>query len=255
MNAFHKTMFLTCALVVSAMGVFSFLTFNISMAAAPGGAGRGAAPADTGPRSLSPYFAPATAGAKAPDAEGFLQRWLLLEPITQSIRSNEVFTDSYVQNAIKTQKFPDQFAKVPKDGDKVTIAGQELAWHALDSNIFNVKLFRFAYGLNKTVYGVLFFAVTVVDSPREMPNVRMAVGSNASSIWWLNGKEAVSLFRDRRMVADDVVSKRLTLKKGPNVIHGAVINGPGMSDFCVRFIDENGAPIKDLTVNLDSAEK
>ena len=45
-----------------------------------------------------------------------------------------------------------------------------------------------------------------------------------------------------------VVSKRLTLHKGRNVIRGAVINGPGLSDFCVRFIDENGQPIKDITL-------
>ncbi len=36
----------------------------------------------------------------------------------------------------------------------------------------------------------------------------------------------------------------LHLIKGQNIIRGAVINGPGMSDFCVRFIDENGKPIK-----------
>jgi hypothetical protein len=47
-----------------------------------------------------------------------------------------------------------------------------------------------------------------------------------------------------------VVSKRLTLNQGKNVIRGAVINGPGLSDFCVRFIDENGDPIKDLTLSL-----
>jgi len=57
------------------------------------------------------------------------------------------------------------------------------------------------------------------------------------------------------MVMDDCVSKRLTLNKGPNVIRGAVINGPGLSDFCVRFVDEDGEPIKDLTLNLEKAEK
>ncbi len=92
---------------------------------------------------------------------------------------------------------------------------QELAWHALDSANFNVKLFRFAYGLNKPTYGVIFWAVTVVNSPREMQNVRLAVGSNSASMWWLNGKEAVDLFGDRRMVMDDCVSKRLTLNQGP----------------------------------------
>jgi hypothetical protein len=80
--------------------------------------------------------------------------------------------------------------------------------------------------------------------------VRLAAGSNSASIWWVNGKEAVDLFDDRRMVMDDVVSKRLTLNKGKNIIRGAVINGPGLSDFCVRFIDENGEPIKNITLSL-----
>jgi hypothetical protein len=83
-----------------------------------------------------------------------------------------------------------------------------------------------------------------------MKNVRLAVGSNSASMWWLNAQDVVDLFDDRRMVMDDVVSKRLTLNKGRNVIRGAVINGPGMSDFCVRFIDEDGKPIKALTVSL-----
>ena len=64
----------------------------------------------------------------------------------------------------------------------------------------------------------------------------------------MNGEEAVILSGDRRMVADDVMSRRLTLKKGRNVIWGAVINGPGMSDFCVRFIDEAGKPVKNITL-------
>ena len=204
-------------------------------------------------RSLAPYFRPATLSPIAPEPEGFLQRWLLLEPINKPNRSNTVFTDSYLWKNLDTAYFPNQFTAVPREGDKVTVAGHDLIWHALESPNFNVKLFRFAYGLNKQTYGVLFWAVTVVNSPREMKNVRLAVGSNSASMWWLNGKEAVILSGDRRMVMDDCASKRLTLNKGRNVIRGAVINGPGLSDFCVRFIDENGDPIKDLTLDLENA--
>jgi hypothetical protein len=203
------------------------------------------------PRSLAPYFTPANASPKAPDRDGFLQRWLLLEPISKPNRSNTAFTDSYIRKAFTNEYFPNQFTVVPRDGDKVTVAGQELVWHALDSSQFNVKLFRFADAVTKPTYGVLFWAVTIVDSPRELRAVRMAVGSNSASMWWLNGKEAVILSGDRRMVMDDCVSKRLTINKGRNIIRGAVINGPGMSDFCVRFIDERGEPIKDITVNLE----
>jgi hypothetical protein len=242
-------------LVVSAFLLFSATSGSAAGAAGPGRSGRDATPVDPAPRTLAPYFTPATSTPKAPDAEGFIQRWMLLEPITNGLRGNTGFTENYIRTTFNTEYFPNQFSVLPKDGDKVTVNGQELAWHALDSANWNVKLFRFAYGLNKPVYGVLFWAVTVIDCPRDMPNVRLAVGSNSASMWWVNGKEAVALFTDRRMVVDDGASKRLTLNKGRNIIRGAVINGPGMSDFCARFIDEKGNPVKDLTVNLGNTAK
>ena len=202
-------------------------------------------------RSIAPYFTQATTKKKTPDPKGFIQRWVLLEPINKPNRSNTVFTDSYIRTAFSTEYFPNQFTVLPKDGEKVKVGEQQLTWHALENTNFNVKLYRFAYGLRKQTYGVLFWAVTVVNCPQEMKNVRMAVGSNSASMWWVNGKEAVILSGDRRMVMDDGVSTRLTLNKGKNIIRGAVINGPGMSDFCVRFLDEKGEPIKDLTITCE----
>lgn len=208
------------------------------------------AAAAAAPRTLVPFFTRATLQPKTPDPDGFLQRWMLLEPIIKPNSTNAVFTGTYVRNALNAQYFPDQFTVLPRDGDKESVAGHELTWHALDSNRFDVKLFRFAYGLNQPTYGVLFWAVTIVNSPRERRDVRLAVGSNSASMWWLNGDDVADLFDDRRMVMDDVVSRPLTLKKGRNVLRGAVINGPGLSDFCVRFVDDNENPIKDLTLSL-----
>jgi hypothetical protein len=233
--------------------VISLILTGLGLNAQPGTAGRqmdDPTKRDT-ERSIAPYFIPATKSMKTPDSQGFIQRWLLLEPINKPNRSNTVFTDSYIRTAFTTEYFPDQFTVLPKNGEKVKVGEQELTWHALESTKFNVKLFRFAYGLNKQTYGVLFWAVTVVNSPQEMKNVRMAAGSNSASMWWLNGKEAVILSGDRRMVMDDCVSPRLTLNKGKNIIRGAVINGPGMSDFCVRFLDENGEPVKDITISCE----
>lgn len=241
------------AMALSALQVFSAAPDAAAPGIPPGNPARRARDyTPEHPRSLAPYFIPANSSPKAPDRDGFLQRWLLLEPISKPNRSNTAFTDSYIRKAFTNEYFPNQFTVVPRDGDKVAVAGQELVWHALDSSQFNVKLFRFADGVNKPTYGVLFWAVTVVDSPRERRGVRMAVGSNSASMWWLNGKEAVILSGDRRMVMDDCVSKRLTINKGRNIIRGAVINGPGMSDFCVRFIDEQGEPIEDIAVNFET---
>jgi len=206
---------------------------------------------DTAGRTISGYFTPATKAKKTPDADGFIQRWSLLEPISKPNRGNTVFVDSYLRKTFDTLYFPNQFTILPKDAEKVKVADKELAWHALDSKLFNVKLFRFAYGLKKPIYGVIFWAVTVVNAPEEMTNVRLAVGSNSASMWWVNGKEAILLSGDRRMVMDDCVSPRLTLNKGKNIIRGVIINGPGMSDFCVRFLDEKGQPIKNITITLE----
>jgi hypothetical protein len=244
MNIKRKTLLLPVSFVI--LAGFGLQGFSQT----PGGRIESTVQSDT-VRSLAPYFIPATKSKKTPDSEGFIQRWLLLEPINKPNRSNTVFTDSYIRTAFTTEYFPNQFTVIPKDGDKVKVGEQELKWHALESTKYNVKLFRFAYGLNKQIYGVLFWAVTVVNCPTEMKNVRMAVGSNSASLWWLNGKEAVILSGDRRMVMDDCMSTRLTLNKGKNIIRGAVINGPGMSDFCVRFLNEKGEPIKDITITTE----
>jgi hypothetical protein len=90
----------------------------------------------------------------------------------------------------------------------------------------------------------------VVHAPREMTDVRFAIGSNAASVWWLNGREVVAIYNDRQTVIDDGVSKRLTLKQGANVIRGAILNAGGATDFCARFLDAQDRPLTGITVSL-----
>lgn len=226
---------------------FSFRSLQVMLLLAVTGiTGYAARPALPG--TMPNYFERQEADAVAPDSDGFIRRWLLLEPVEKPNRSNTVFTDSYLRDAFYTEYFKGQSTDVPADGDVVKVDGKKLRWHALDSKLFNVKLFRFASNLEKPVYGVLFWAVTVINCPEEIEDVRLAVGSNSASMWWIDGEEVLMLSGDRRMVADDAMSKRITLKKGRNIIRGAIINGPGMSDFCVRFVDDKGVPVTDFTV-------
>ena len=97
---------------------------------------------------------------------------------------------------------------------------------------------------------MLFWAITVVNSPREITDARLAIGSNAASVWWVNGNEVIDIYNDRQTVIDDGVSKRLTLRKGPNIVRAAIVNAGGATDFCARFLDAQYRPIKDLTVTL-----
>ncbi len=188
-------------------------------------------------RQRQSYFTPVASGAAPahPDAQGYIRRWQLREPVSQDIRSNTVFTNSWLR-----QLLADQQARSLK----------KARWYTFDSETYNVRLFRFAERYGRQAYGNLFWCETVIYCPEEISDVRLAAGSNGASAWWLNGEEALLLEGDRRMVEDDGVSQRLTLRQGRNILRCAVVNGPGLSDMCVRFIDEKGNPITNYTVNI-----
>ena len=210
-------------------------------------AGQGRAERGTVPATLKPV----TTAETSPDAQGFIPRWVILEPISIGDQQRENASKAAVQK----EYFPNQLTVLPHDGDKVTVDGKELTWHAVDTVDYNVNLYHFAADWNTTANGALFWGVTIVNCPEEMQNVRLAIGSNASSIWWVNGQEVVGIYGDIQTVVDDGVSKRLTLKKGPNVVRCAVINGSGASDFCARFLGPDDKPVKGFTVTLPDAAK
>ena len=124
MNIKRKTLLLAVSSVILAgLGLQGY-------SVTPGGKKDGTVQNDT-TRSIAPYFIRATTKKKTPNSEGFIQRWLLLEPINKPNRSNTVFTDSYIRTAFATEYFPNQFTVLPKDGEKVKVGEQELTWHAL----------------------------------------------------------------------------------------------------------------------------
>jgi hypothetical protein len=215
----------------------------IHLAEAPGQSGRGSANSD---RGQGPTITSPATPTKAPDEDGFIRRWLVLEPIAAN-----GLTDSAVQAIVKKEYFADQFTGIPHDGERVKVDGAELTWHALDTRLYNLNLYHFASALGKPTSNVLFWAVTAIDCPTEIKDVRLAIGSNAASVWWVNGKEVIGIYGDRQSVIDDGVSKRLTLRKGQNVVRCAVVNGGGATDFCARFLDKDDVPVKSFVINLD----
>ncbi len=197
-------------------------------------------------RRPAPSLIPPATAIKAPHPDGFLQRWLILEPI----RASGPLTDSAVRALVSAGYVSSLLAAIPRDGETVTVGDGQPAWHAVDTIAYNVNLFHFAAALNKPTSNVLFWAATIVHAPREMPGVRLAIGSNAASVWWVNGQEVIGIYNDRQTVIDDGVSKRLRLKKGPNVIRAAIVNAGGATDFCARFLDGADRPIRDLSSSL-----
>jgi hypothetical protein len=248
----RKTRSLLPALVVGVLSVLQ-LSINPVSAQGPGQPPRPNLPpipitSDT-THTLTKHFTLAAAAKKAPDAKGFIQRWLVLEPMKKDIARNSILTETYLKTNLTADNFSNDYTIIPKKDETVKVGNQELKWYALDSKTFNFNLYHFTYAINKPRYGILVWLVTVIDSPEEMKNVRLAAGSNSASMWWLNGEHVLTLSSDRDMIADNVTSSRLTLKKGKNIIRGAVINGPGMANFCVRFLNEKGLPVKNLSIS------
>src|SRR5579859_6568964 len=125
-----------------------------------GGAGGGGAPGARGGRggggmppierikSTNDLEKPTTP-TKPVDAAGFIQRWLILDPITaQGVTQNEF------QAVAKTQHFPNELTIIPHDGDKVTTSNGELAWHAIDTREFKLNLYHFGPMIGKPTNNV-----------------------------------------------------------------------------------------------------
>ena len=197
-------------------------------------------------RGPAPTISVADSPSRRVDENGFLQRWLILEPISVPGQLG----DSAIRAAVETEYFEGQFDAVPDHGDSVTVGDQVLTWHAVDSSLYNVNLFHFSYALEPPTSNVLFWAVTVVDVPETVTDVRLAIGSNAASIWWVNGEEVIGIYNDRQTVIDDGVSQRLQLNPGRNVIRAAIINAGGATDFCARLLGSDYEPITDLEIRL-----
>jgi len=79
-------------------------------------------------RTLSKHFTPASAAAKATDAKGFIQRWLVLEPVKKDIVRNNIFTDNFLRTTFSTDNFSGDYTTLPKKGETVKVGDQELKW-------------------------------------------------------------------------------------------------------------------------------
>ena len=66
-----------------------------------------------------------------------------------------------------------------------------------------------------------------------------------------NGKEVLIVPGDKDVIADLATSVPLSLKKGKNVVRVAIMNGQGMVNFCARFLDEKGMPVKNFTTSVE----
>lgn len=185
-----------------------------------------------------------------PDAEGFIRNWVVLDPI--EIAGGD-HTEDVEKPYFAKEYFKDQLTLQPKPGDKVKVGGKDMTWRDVKTDDFSIDIVQFATDHNMPTESIIVWGVAYVVAPAEMKDVKLAIGSDDSSLWWVNGKEVVRDYDSRAVNQDDNISKPLTLNKGLNVVRFAVIQGDGPSGACARFLDAKDKPVKDLTILTDPA--
>jgi len=182
------------------------------------------------------------------DAEGFIQHWLILDPI--HIEGVGDHSEDVEKPMFAKEYFKNQLAVIPHDKDKVTVDGKPLVWHKVKVDDNQVDLAQFSADNNTDPNSCLYFGFTYVFAPDDM-KVKLAIGSDDSSVWWLNGSEVIRDYASRGVTADDDTSKEVALKKGFNTLRFAVIQGDGPTGACARFLDNQDRPITAIKVSAD----
>jgi hypothetical protein len=181
------------------------------------------------------------------DDEGFIRNWVLLEPIAlgDTAATHEEDTQKPMFNK---QYFEGQKDGMPQDGEKVKVDGKDAIWHAHTASDYAIDFEKIAADASKEPTNAMYFGVAYILSTDQKDGVKLAIGSDDSSVWWLNGNEVIRVYSGRGVDKDQDQAENLTLKKGLNVLHFAVINGDGPAGACARFLDKGGNPVKEITI-------
>jgi hypothetical protein len=180
------------------------------------------------------------------DGEGFICNWLLLDPIELGDKAGTHEEDSQ-KEFFNKEFFTDQNKAAPKLGDKVKADGKEMVWKT--NSGFALDLKKIADAAGKPYEKAITLGVCYVWADADLGNVKLKVGSDDSSCWWLNGKEVGRVYAGRACEKDTDVKDGLSLKKGCNVLRFEVINGDGEYGVCARFTDKDDKPLKNLKVS------
>src|SRR5205814_2449746 len=116
----------------------------------------------------------------APDPEGYLRSLLLLDPVPLAtpLRQGEALSAGVV---------PKDAA--PREGDVIEWSGRKLTWRPFISAGTHVDLHRHAAAVGRPGENALFYGVVYLWCDEAVRDVRLSIGSDDGSVWWLNGRE------------------------------------------------------------------
>jgi hypothetical protein len=170
------------------------------------------------------------------DAEGYIGSWLVLSPI--KLDEGQGGAEGLAKEQVK-----DEADLKPKAGDKVEVAGKELAWKAAEAEDGVVDFNKI---IGEVTEQSVAYAVSYLESDEDQADVTFKVGSDDQVRVYLNGKRVHSNDEARPFEKDEDTIAGLSLKKGRNVLVLKVVNEGEDWSGSVRVLDKDGAPIKGL---------
>jgi hypothetical protein len=179
----------------------------------------------------------AAADALRPDSEGYIRHWVMLAPVV--IRDGETCAEALLKDQI-----PNESALRPKAGDKVKVAGKELAWQSVTAATNYFDFNEVLKSINDHVAG---YMVTYVECEQEMRDVIIAVASNDQGRIYFNGVD-IYAFTEARPLMLDADKGRVTLKKGANTFVFKVTNEQNSWQGAMRLLDKAGAPLRNVRI-------
>ncbi|MCX5683347.1 MAG: hypothetical protein NT049_06645 [Planctomycetota bacterium] len=188
------------------------------------------------------------------DAEGFINNWLILDPIELGDKAGS--HDEESQKEFFDKAFVPAGA-TPEAGAKVKVGDKEMAWKAVSNAAqeWMINLKAMADRAGKGADNSVVLGLCYLWADADMNDLKLKIGSDDSSCWRLNDKEVIRVFAGRACEKDTDTKDGLALKKGLNVLRVIVINGGGEFGFCARLTDKDDKPVKNVKILLAPPEK
>jgi hypothetical protein len=176
---------------------------------------------------------------RGPQAQGFIQTWLLLLPLP--LASSE----SGAQ-ALDRPQLPGEPNLRPRPGERILVDGRQWVWQEHRSPEAVVNFNAVLGGM--TLWSVAY-AACYLESDQSRDDLRLQVGSDEQAKVYLNGREIYQWRLQRELRALDTVGP-VALRQGTNVLLFKVVNESGSWEACARLVDEAGLPAKGIHVKL-----
>jgi WD40 repeat protein len=176
---------------------------------------------------------------RGPAAKGFFRDWLLLLPLPVALGESGA-------QALDREQLTGEAMLRPQDGERISIAGQELQWRKYHSP---EALLDFNAVLGGVTNRSVAYAICYLESERARDGLWLQAVSDDEGKVYLNG-QPVYQYREPRWIESLDSAGPIKLRQGTNVLVFKVVNEQGGWQGCVRLVDDEDLPAQGIRVKL-----